>query len=350
MRMTLWRDDATILHPVSAAAQRHETRTRLFLRVEHDGVSGFGEIDPQPFSLNGDPGLSEVVQELDGVLLVQVRAAFEREGGIPSWTRMARFAGSRPASSPAVCLVEMAMLDRELRAQQRSIISLWEHHYETPVQSTVSLLEHDEWSVAPDAARLRVKTSPGLVSESALERLRGLRLPVLLDFNCSATSDTEVIEQLAQFGDSVLVDAVEQPFAAGNVVEHARLAEQIMVPLSLDEGVRTTRDLEQIACYQAARIVCIKPARVGGYANARSMIARSKELGMRPYVGGFFESPFARRVNRLLAEHSTSEPGDIGDVETLDASPDRLERVEGGFEVAPSAQTLERSTLIATFG
>jgi len=84
------------------------------------------------------------------------------------------------------------------------------------------------------------------------------------------------------------------------------------VLISLDEGVRSLRDLDQIVRYRAATIVCVKPARVGGYANARTMLERAKELGLRPYVGGFFESPFARSVNRALAWHTTDEPSDIG--------------------------------------
>jgi O-succinylbenzoate synthase len=352
MKLTLWRDDAVLLHPAAAAAQRHDTRTRLFLRVEHEGVSGFGEVDPQPLSLNGDPGMSEVIQELDGVVLLQIQGAFEREGGLPSWTRIARFAGSRPGSSPAVCLVEMAFLDRELRSQARSVLSLWPKTFDTPVQSTVSLVGgDDQWVVDPAVARVRVKTAPGVLGSSAMRRLASLDHPVLLDFNCSASSDADVIDQLAQIGDSAQVVAVEQPFAPGNVVDHARLAEQIDVALSMDEGVRSVRDLEQIARYSAASMVCVKPARVGGYANARTMIIRAKQLGLAPYLGGFFESPFARRVNRLLAEHAIVEPSDIEIVRTLGGPPlDQVEAVPGGFEVAPSVQLLETATLIASFG
>lgn len=350
--MILWRDEAVLLRPVSAAAQRHELRTRLFLRVEQDGVSGFGEISPQPFSLNGDPGVAEVMRELDDVVFVQVQAAFEREGALPSWTRIARFAGSRPSSSPAVCLVEMAVLDRELRAEGRSVLELWPKLFDTPVQATVSLLEGgDQWVVDPRVSRVRVKTAPGVLDDAALERLQSLRVPVLLDFNCSAVDDADVLEQLDRIGSEVEIAGVEQPFAPGNVVDHARLAEQLAVPLSMDEGIRTVRDLEQVVRYSAARIVCIKPARVGGYANARTMIGRAKEIGLTPYLGGFFESPFARRVNRMLAQHCIDQPSDIENVQTLDRSHvDVVEERSGGFEVAPTANFLEKATLIASFG
>jgi L-alanine-DL-glutamate epimerase-like enolase superfamily enzyme len=323
----------------------------LFLRVEHDGVSGMGEIDPQPFSLNGDPSVAEVVQELETVVLAQIQRAFAREGELASWTRIARFAGSRASSPPAVSLVEMAFLDRELRSEGRSIRSLWPKSFETPVQATVSTLDDAEWIVDDEVARVRVKTAPGVLGAGTLARLGELRVPVLLDFNCSATCDADVLEQLDQIGGLVRVDAVEQPFAPGNVVDHARLAEQIDVALSMDEGVRTVRDVEQIVRYRAASLICVKPSRVGGFANARTIVARARELGLEPYLGGFFESPFARQANRMFAEHAIAQPSDIGAIETAAGRPSGgFVHVVGGFEIAPTSHFLEKATLVASIG
>ena len=100
--------------PVLAAGQHHDARTRLFLRVDHDGVAGFGEVAPQPHELNGDAALLDVIDELRVFVVPQLQQILEREGDVPSWTRIARFAGPRAASNPAVALVEMAILDREL--------------------------------------------------------------------------------------------------------------------------------------------------------------------------------------------------------------------------------------------
>ena len=178
-----------MLRPIEAARQRHDTRSRIFLSLEENGVEGFGESAPQPFSLNGDPSITELIQELDGVLLVQIQGAFERESALPSWTRIVRFAGSRPASLPAAALVEMAFLDRELRANGLGIETLWPKNFDTPVQSTVSVLDDAPWEVDATVARVRVKTAPGPLSSLSLAKLRTIDVPVLLDFNCSATSD-----------------------------------------------------------------------------------------------------------------------------------------------------------------
>ena len=46
------------------ASERHDERTRLFLRLEHDGVRWYGEVAPQPLALNGDPGVDDVLDAL----------------------------------------------------------------------------------------------------------------------------------------------------------------------------------------------------------------------------------------------------------------------------------------------
>ncbi len=352
MKVTLWREDVAILRPVAAVAQRHDNRVRLFVRLEHDDEWGFGEVAPQTRALNGDPSVDEVIDELESVVLPQLREVVKREGSPPSWTRVARFAGSRPSSPVAVSLVEMAVLDRELRATHREARALWPKRFSTPVQSTVSLLDLDQpWVIGDDVARVRVKTAPGPLASGALDRLAALTVPIVLDFNCSANDAGDVLEQVAQIGPAATIAAVEQPFAPGNVVDHAVLGQRLQVPLSLDEGVRSLRDLEQIVRYRAARIVCIKPARVGGLANARTLVAKATELHLVPYFGGFFESPFARGVHRLLAEHCVGEPSDLAVVELAGPlSGHEVADAPGGFGIAPAPGMLEGATVIAAGG
>jgi O-succinylbenzoate synthase len=333
---------------VLAAGQRHDERSRLFLRIEHDGVAGYGEVAPQPHQLNGDASLLDVLDELRVFVLPQLQQIVDREGDVPSWTRVARFAGSRFASSPAVGLVEMAVLDRELRLHQTTITSLWPVNVVTPLLATVSLLEDAPWHVGPDAARVRAKISSERPSPRALERLAGLSLPVLLDYNCRAISDEQVVEHVRLISDVAAVVAVEQPYAVGNVVDAGRLAEKLDVPLSMDEGVRSVRDVGQIERYGAATFLCVKPARVGGLANAHTIVLAAKELGLRPYLGGFFESPYARHVHAQLAHNCVEEPSDLSPVSvSFDGYEREVERSDEGFGVTPSLAMLAAADVLA---
>lgn len=347
MKATLWRQDTSIRHPVRSAEQIHDERSRLFLAIDHLDVVGYGEAAPQPRELNGDAALSDVIDEVRIFVLPQLQQILEREGDLPSWTRVGRFAGSRPASNPAIALLETALLDRELRTARATIDSLWPARIRTPLQSTVSLIDDGEWRVNPETTRVRAKLSPAPVSRTSLQRLSELALPVLLDYNCAASDDAQVIEQVARIRDVADVVAVEQPYAVGNVVASSRLAEQLDVSLSIDEGVRSVRDVAQIVRYHAAEIICVKPARVGGLANARTIIVRAQEAGLRPYVGGFFESPYGRHVNRSLANSCVDQPSDLGPVDVVTEGYSReVEVAEGGFGVVPSPEMLEHGAVL----
>jgi O-succinylbenzoate synthase len=333
--------------PVRSAAERHAGRSRLFLEVEHDGVTGFGEVAPQPEELNGDATITDVIDEVRIFVVPQLESILEREGDLPSWTRVARFAGSRAASNPAVALLEMALLDRELRVAQVTIDSLWPPTFATPLQGTVSLIDEGEWSLDDNVARVRAKISPAPLSASALRRLSALSLPVLLDYNCSARNDADVIEQVRALREVADVVCVEQPYAVGNVVDTARLAEQLGVAISVDEGVRSVRDVAQLVRYGAAEIICVKPARVGGLANARTIIVEAREAGLRPYLGGFFESPYARGVHRALAHGFVNEPSDLGTVRVHhDGYSREVDVDDHGFGLTPSAEMLEHGAVL----
>lgn len=347
MKVTLWRQDTQIRFPVRAAAEHHDQRSRLFLRVEHDRSAGFGEVAPQSQELNGDAALADVIDELRIFVVPQLQQILEREGDLPSWTRVARFAGSRAASNPAVAVVEMALLERELRHARTAIDSLWPLRFDTPSQATISLIDESDVELDRDVARVRAKLSGAPLDSAAFRKLESLHVPVLLDYNCSARGDAEVIEEVRRIRQVCDVAAVEQPYAVGNVVDSARLAEQLDVAVSIDEGLRSIRDVAQIVRYQAADIVCVKPMRVGGLANARTIILRAQEEGLRAYVGGFFESPYARRVNRWLANNCVDEPSDLSPVDVqLHGYSREVDAVSDAFGVTPSPEMLECSLLV----
>ncbi len=365
--MTLWREDVQMAHPVLGAAQRHERRSRLLVRVEDEGVVGWGEVSPQPQAVNGDPGLDDVVTELEAFVIPQTMDIAGREGELPRWSRLHLLAGSRRASAPAVALIEMALLDREVRRGTVHLDDLWPSRFATPSQATVSALdEATEWRVDPAVARVRVKCGPRPLEPWALARAAALDQPILLDYNASADSDETVLAHAAALGRVATVDVVEQPFAPGNLVDPARLAARLGVALGValgvDEGVRSVRDLELVVRYRAAQVVCVKPARVGGVANARTMILWAREHGLRAYLGGFFESSLARTVHRRLAESCVSEPSDLGHVVVrgaLDGARDARTGIgddaqgggdlDGAMGVAPSPARLARARVLGSW-
>jgi len=132
----------------------------------------------------------------------------------------------------------------------------------------------------------------------------------------------------------------------GNVVDTARLAERLDVPVSIDEGVRSVRDVGQIVRYQAARIICVKPARVGGLANARTIILRPRG-GSATVRGGLLRVTLRPPVHRWLANSCVDEPSDLRPVDVVNEGYSReVDTVAYGFGVSPSAEMLERGAVL----
>lgn len=343
MRVTVWRSSTTLASPVRAAGQRHDWREHLFASIEHEGVEGYGEVSPQPAMLNGDPSTESVIEALRAETLVRLGRTLRDTGELPPWFKAHRLAGPRAASSVAWSLLEMALLDRTLRVGQTRLDALWPARRRPATVATVSLVDDEPWSVPPSAARVRAKVRPGSLRADRVERLASLGRPVIVDYNCSGASVDAVARELESLGDAVPIVAVEQPFAPGNLISHAQLAARQLAPVSLDEGLRSLLDLRLIARYRAASIVCVKPARVGGLAAARTIIDAAQRAGIRPYVGGFFESPLARTTLRNLAAAFVDEPSDVAPVRTRAKSG--LEHAVDGIGYRPRRGALDEIVL-----
>lgn len=318
MRVRLYRIPLQLTSAVSAAHERHEWRDHLFLLVEDNRCWGLGEISPQPHLLNGDPSTDEVLVALSHVMSTLIMPVVSREGRWPTSVRLSQMSSGRRADAFAIAIVEMALLDYELRDQGHAIDSWWPPLHEP---RTIVSAPDDETSFVGVVDLWRVKVTDQIRPTSWWQSLNSHCHDVVLDFNASAASREAVHAQIAIANERLNVVAVEQPFAPGDLVAHAALARELDCIVSIDEGVRTRRDVDDIARYDAASMICVKPARVGGYAQARTIITHAREIGLRPYVGGFFESPLARRLNRALAQALVDEPSDIAQVAFRGPSP-----------------------------
>jgi L-alanine-DL-glutamate epimerase-like enolase superfamily enzyme len=310
----------------------------VYVHVIVDGVSGWGEVSPHQHEILGDPGIDEVVDALRAYLTIALASKIEQR----EWSRAGALANGTGPSRWAAAAVESAMLDLELTRRGVGLDAVFPTAYDTPALSTTSLLDG-----IPElrTQRVRVKTTPD-AAYANIEWLKSVTHEIVLDFNGSATSLDQVVELVQDLGVGHNVVALEQPFGVGDIATHSLLAREISIPVSLDESVRTGTDLRLIASHRAAKQVCIKVARVGGPSQAYSMARRASSLGLLPYIGGFFDSPFARNVSRAIAQAVTELPSDIASVES---DADGLWSTRGdGVGVTPTAEFFNVATELAT--
>ena len=83
---------------------------------------------------------------------------------------------------------------------------------------------------------------------------------------------------------------IEQPLMHDDLIDHATLQKRIATPICLDESITSPEKARKAVEIGACRWVNIKPARVGGLANALEINRICQDAGVGCWVGGMLES------------------------------------------------------------
>jgi O-succinylbenzoate synthase len=207
--------------------------------------------------------------------------------------------------------LELAVLDAQLRAADRSLAH-WLGGTAAGVAPGAALGLHDraedllaeaDQALAAGAARLRVKIAPGRALAPLLALRAHVGPDVLLqaDANGSFRSDDPTHQGELERLDEVGLACLEQPLAVDDLLGHASLAARLDTPVCLDEPITSLGALEAALALGACEVVCLKPARVGGWRAARAVHDRCLELGLPAWVGGMLETGLGRAANLAVA-------------------------------------------------
>jgi O-succinylbenzoate synthase len=203
--------------------------------------------------------------------------------------------------------LELAVLDAQLRANDRALAS-WLGATARAVPAGAALGLHEEvdallreadQALAAGAVRLRVKIAPGRAAGhlAALRAHVGTAVLLQADANGSFEEADEELDRL----DGIGLACLEQPLAPSDLLGHARLAERLDTPICLDEPLTSLDAIEAAVALGACEVVCLKPARVGGWIAARAVHDRCAELGVPLWVGGMLETGVGRAANLAVA-------------------------------------------------
>lgn len=179
------------------------------------------------------------------------------------------------------------------------------------IQATVDeLLDSIGSHLAQGYRRIKVKIEPGwdVMAIGAIRQLYP-EITLMADANSAYSLDDGAhLAQLDRFGLLML----EQPLAAGDLVDHAALQRQLRTPICLDESIESARDARQAVQLGACQVINIKPGRVGGFAESRRIHDIAANAGIPVWCGGMLETGIGRACNVALASLPNFRlPGDI---------------------------------------
>lgn len=168
------------------------------------------------------------------------------------------------------------------------------------VQDTIDgVLAAVESSLRQGYARVKLKFQ----RDSGLETVRAVReafpkAVVHIDCNSSLTlDDLPLLKQLDRFE----LAMIEQPLAYDDLLDHARLQEQLQTPLCLDESITTLDSARKAIELGACRWINIKVGRVGGITNALAIHDHCQDAGIPCWIGGMLESSLGQASSLAVA-------------------------------------------------
>jgi O-succinylbenzoate synthase len=300
--------------PFETSFGRTTTRRIMILKViDSSGASGYGECTAPE-----DPFFNHETIDTAWTIITRHAAPLLSVARIGSAAEVAGALSRIRGNRMAIGGVEAAVWDLEAKI---AAIPLWKHLGGTReeidcgvsigLQATTDILiEKVEHELASGYQRIKIKIKPGHDLD-LVEAIRA-RFPAIVlsvDANSAYTlADIEVMKQLDRF--NLLM--IEQPLAAGDLVDHSKLQREISTPLCLDESIVKLDDARQAIELGSCRIINIKLGRVGGHLEARKIQAYAGQHRIPVWCGGMLEAGIGRAHNIAMSTLAGFRlPGDV---------------------------------------
>ena len=313
-RIELREIELPLRSPFETSFGRTTRRRIMLVRVfDKSGAYGYGECTAPEDPFYNHETIDTawiIVTNYAGPLLAEARVS--RADEVDS--SLARIRGNKMAKGS----IETAIWDLEARLAGKP---LWQYigGSREEVACGVSIgLQADAGALIDKVARevqagyqrIKIKIKPGQdisLVEAVRSRFPDIRLTV--DANSAySLADIGLLKRL----DEYKLMMIEQPLAAGDLVDHAILQREINTSICLDESILTVADARHAYQLGSCRIVNIKLGRVGGHLEAKSIQGVCAENDIPVWCGGMLESGIGRAHNIAMSTLAGfTLPGDV---------------------------------------
>jgi len=285
----------------------------ILVRVDGDGVSGWGEcvVEPTPsYSYETLQTAWHILRDflVPGVLGKEL-ATIEDALAQNAWVRghrMAR-AGLEAALSDAFARAKGVSLSSFLGGTRKRIpvgVSVGLQSSPAQLVKTVAGYLEDGYN------RIKIKIAPGRdLALVAAVRKEFPHIQLQVDANSAYTlNDIEMLRALDDYN----LQLIEQPLGYDDIYDHSILQRELKTPICLDESIYTLSDARAALELGSCRIINIKPGRVGGYTESKRIHDFCQLQNIPVWHGGMDESGIGRAGNVALASlPNFILPGDL---------------------------------------
>jgi O-succinylbenzoate synthase len=285
----------------------------LIVRIDADGVTGWGEVVVEPTPSYSYETLQTAWHILSDFLIPSILGKeFNniKDAMTPyKWIRGHRMAkaGVEAALSDAFAKSNGISLSTFLGGTRDKVsvgVSVGLQASPEKLVKVVSEYLEDGYK------RIKIKIAPG----RDLELVKAIRnefpkIQLQVDANSAYTlSDIEMLQAL----DNYNLQLIEQPLGYDDIYDHSVLQRKLITPICLDESIYNVSDTKAAIALGSCKIINIKPGRVGGYRESIKIHDYCASQKIPVWCGGMNESGIGRAGNAALASlPNFILPGDI---------------------------------------
>lgn len=290
------------LHPRGAfriARKRTVPFDNVILRVEHDGVTGWGEASPHPYYGASAPQVVRNLESLSGWLrTLSIRSVDDiAQAWKESWTQL-------HPDRAAQCALDLALWDWLARKEGVTVTELAHGHVPQPVTSfaTIGLSTKEELdekiAELEGFPRVKIKSDANADLEPARRVKEALRTAIAIDAN--GAWSTRTLSALSMGFSSLGAEFIEQPLPDTHDREVIRGSYPI--PIIADESCVLEEDVDRLSLNFDG--INVKLVKCGGLTPALRMVQRASKLGMRTMVGCMLETSILIAAGCVAAQHA----------------------------------------------
>lgn len=285
----------------------------IIIRVDADGLTGWGESP-----VGAGPYYSYETTQTAWHVLRDYLIPLVLHKDIPEPDRASELFGRIRGHNMAKAGLEFAFWDAFAKARGVSLSKMLGGTrgqiavgVSIGIQSSPEeLVRRVERYLSEGYKRIKVKIAPGrdLAFVSAV-RKEFPRILLQVDANSAYTlADAELLRAM----DAHALLLIEQPLGYEDILDHSKLQRLLKTPICLDESIHTLADAQAALELGSCRIINIKPARVGGFAESKRIHDLCAGQNVPVWHGGMLESGIGRAGNVALASLANfTLPGDI---------------------------------------
>lgn len=271
--------------PFTIARGTTTVQPTLIVRVEHDGLVGYGEA-----TTNDYYGITFETMSAALNAVADKVAGYKLENPAELWRDLDPVLSSNRF---AQCALDCAVWDIYAQMHGMPLWKLWGLNPSDGYPPTCYTIGLD----TPETMVRKIRAMPGwpvykikLDASGGMDLVKTLRKETdaifRVDANCSWSAD-RVLDYAAQLAD-LNVELIEQPLVAEAYAEMKRLKGRSPIPLMADESCQVEADVN--ACIDCFDAINIKLVKCGGLTPARRMVARARQNGLKIMVGCMTES------------------------------------------------------------